>query len=128
MNLYKEEFMKQAIFAKWLLAITATHLFLGTIIFYLPLLQLLQQGWWNTVGPNNLETAIAFWFMLFGFPLLMLIYSMWGSSVLVSRGFLYFSLIGSILAGLAIPFSGIWTLTLLCTVALIMSNRKETLN
>jgi hypothetical protein len=66
--------------------------------------------------------------MLFGFPLLMLIYSMWGSSVLVSRGFLYFSLIGSILAGLAIPFSGIWTLTLLCTVALIMPNRKETLN
>jgi hypothetical protein len=59
---------------------------------------------------------------------LMLIYSMWGSSVLVSRGFLYFSLIGSILAGLAMPFSGIWTLTLLCTITLIMPNRKETLN
>jgi hypothetical protein len=120
--------MTQAIFSKWLLAITTTHLLLGTIIFYSPLLLLLQQGWWNTVGPKNLETAIAFWFILFAFPLLMLIHSMWGSSVLVSRGFLYFSLIGSILAGLAMPFSGIWTLTFLCTTALIMSNRRETLN
>lgn len=120
--------MKQAIFAKWLLAITATHLLLGAIIFSTPLLLLLQQGWWNTVGPNNLETATAFWFMLFGFPLLMLICSMWGSNSLVSRGFLYFSLIGSILVGLAIPFSGIWTLTLLCTIALIILKRKEVLN
>jgi len=117
--------MKQTIFAKWLLAITTIHLLLGAIIFSAPLLLLLQQGWWNTVGPSNLETAVAFWFMLFGFPLLMLIYSMWESNALVSRGFLYFSLISSILLGLAIPFSGIWTLTLLCTIALIMSNKKE---
>lgn len=116
--------MKQGMFAKWLLAITSIHLMLGAIIFYPALTSLLQQGWWNTVGPQNLETAVAFWFMLFGFPLLMLIISMWGSNTLVSRGLLYFSLIGSILIGLAIPFSGIWTLTLLCAVALIMSNRK----
>lgn len=115
--------MKQSIFAKWLLAIATTHLLLGAIIFYTPLMLLIEQGWWNTVGPNNLETAIAFWFMLFGFPLLMLIYSMWGSSLLVSRGFLYFCLIGSIFVGIAMPVSGIWTLTLLCSIGLIMTNR-----
>lgn len=115
--------MKQAIFAKWLLAITLTHLILGAMIFAKPLLILFQQGWWDTVGPENLQTAIAFWFMLFGFPLLMLIINMWNGEELVSRSFLNFSLAGSIVAGLAMPFTGIWTLTLLCVVALV-KNKK----
>jgi len=118
--------MKQAVFAKWLLAITLTHLVLGAMIFAQPLMELLQQGWWNTVGPENLQTAIAFWFMLFGFPLLMLINNMWNSEVLVSRSFLNFSLAGSIVAGLAMPFTGIWTLTLLCIFALIKNKKAVT--
>lgn len=120
--------MKQAIFAKWLLVITTTHLLLGAIIFSAPLLSLLQQGWWNTIGPNNLETALAFWFMLFSFPLFMLIYSMWGSKLRVFRGFLCFSLIGSVLIGVAIPFSGIWALTLLCLIGLITTSDKKLLS
>jgi len=111
--------MKQASFAKWLLAITLTHLTLGAMIFAKPLLSLLQQGWWDSVGPDNLSTAIAFWFMLFGFPLLMLIVNMWNNQSLTSKGFLLLSLTGSIIAGLAMPFSGIWTLTILCIVALV---------
>ncbi len=117
--------MKQAIFAKWLLVITLTHLALGTMILAQPLVELLQQGWWNSVGPKNLQTAIAFWFMLFGFPLLMLIVNMWNSNELVRKGFLRFTLVGSIVAGLAIPFSGIWTLTLLCVFALYMHEKVE---
>ncbi len=88
-------------------------------------MELLQQGWWNSVDPENLQTAIAFWFMLFGFPLLMLIVNMWNNNELVRKGFLRFSLGGSVVAGLAIPFSGIWALTLLCIFALYMLEKEE---
>lgn len=117
--------MKQKIFAKWLLAITTTHMVLGLIIFHPALLQLLQQGWWGTVGPENLETAIAFWFMFFGFPLCMLISCMWGSELKVKRPFLLVSLTGSIVAGLAIPASGIWALTILALVVLCRTQSED---
>jgi len=117
--------MKQSIFAKWLLAITCTHFLLGTLIFKQQLLSMIESGWWNTVGPDNIHVALAAWFMLFTFPLGLLIANMWSQQTPVKKKFLYMALFGSIIIGLTMPASGVWSLTLLSVVALLSQKQQQ---
>jgi hypothetical protein len=117
--------MKQSIFARWLLAIASTHLIFGLIIFYPAFIALIKAGWWNQIGPDNLLGAVAFWFVLFTWPLMMLVINMWSNPKLVDLKLLMLGLIGSLVGATANPVSGFWTLTILCLIALLMTKKQK---
>jgi hypothetical protein len=53
----------------WLMAVSMLHVVVGVWIFAEPLMQMIQDGWFNTVAPNPLapfyDREDAFWFLMF---------------------------------------------------------------
>ena len=80
--------MKQSQFARYLLAITLGHLTIGEQLFATYLAELPARGWINAAGPEFLEGAVAVWFLLFAWPLLLIVVQFWHSEALVSNSFL----------------------------------------
>lgn len=116
--------MKQSTFARWLLAIAGTHLIFALVIFYPDFMALIKAGWWDQVGPDNLQGALAFWFIIFTWPLMMTVINMWSNPNLVGYKLLMLGFIGSLIGATANPISGFWTLTLLCLVGILMERKK----
>jgi hypothetical protein len=52
----------------WLIAMSILHVVVGVWIFAEPLMQIIQNGWFNTVAPNPLapfyDREDAFWFLM----------------------------------------------------------------
>ena len=55
----------------WLMGVAALHTLFGIAVFRKPLLGILQRGVLNT-GNQDLGTAVAVWFLLFGFGMALL--------------------------------------------------------
>ncbi|WP_422380763.1 DUF6463 family protein [Marinicellulosiphila megalodicopiae] len=120
--------MKQKHFARFLLFITLGHLTVGVLLFGKQLLQIPKQGWVNVVGPNNLDVSVAVWFMLFAWPLLLIVIQFWNRDALVTKPFLLGCLTGSILGISLMPASGFWLLLVLAGVAIAKRNKNEVSN
>jgi hypothetical protein len=54
---------------RWLIAVAIVHTVFGVLVFYSPLQQIVQSGWWGGIAHDPMLSAVT-WFMLFGFPLL----------------------------------------------------------
>ncbi|MEJ2041932.1 MAG: DUF6463 family protein [Reinekea sp.] len=111
--------MTQARFARFLLAITLGHLIVGSLLFAPYLAQLPTRGWVNATGPDFMEGSVAIWFMLFAWPLLLLVVQFWRSNAPVSRPFLWLCVIGSLFGVSLMPASGFWLILVLGGVGLV---------
>lgn len=112
--------MTQQKYAHYLLAIACGHLIIGCVLFKDTLYQLIVKGWVNTIGPEFIEGAAAVWFMLFSWPLLMIVAAFWSEvDRQVNRTFLQTAIIGSLLGISLMPLSGFWLLLILSLVAFL---------
>ncbi|WP_169082398.1 DUF6463 family protein [Paenibacillus sp. PL91] len=88
------------------------HTAVGLFVFTKQLLPIAAEGVWNTVKEGQWERETAFWFMMFGFLLLLLGYLVnWllkkkGISPPAAFGWLL--LILSLIGSIAMPVSGFW--------------------
>ncbi len=117
--------MTQALFARYLLAIALGHLIVGAFLFAPYLAEIPARGWVNATGPDNMEGAVAIWFMLFTWPLLLIVVQFWRSESKVSRPFLWLCVVGSLFGISLMPASGFW-LMLILSGAGLARKRKQT--
>ncbi|MFQ3231603.1 DUF6463 family protein [Reinekea sp.] len=110
--------MTQHHYARVLLFISLGHLFVGVLLFYSVFIDIWQQGWINVVGPNFLLGSAAVWFMLFAWPLLLIVIQFWQQHVNLSRAFVIVATIGSIVGVSLMPASGFWLMLVLNVYAL----------
>lgn len=105
-------------YAQYLLFITLGHFIIGLLLFQAPLLNIIASGWVNVVGPNNLHEAAAAWFMLFSWPLLMLVIQFWNKQENVSLAIIKAGIIGAVIGVSLMPMSGFWLMLMLNLLAL----------
>ncbi len=105
--------MKQSLFARVLLLITLGHLVVGGLLFAPSLAELPARGWVNSIGPNFLEGSVAIWFMLFAWPLLLIVVQFWRNEEPVNSTFLLVCMLGSVFGISLMPASGFWLMLLL---------------
>ena len=116
--------MKQSLFARFLLFIALGHLTVGLILFAPYLAELPARGWVNSVGPNFMEGSVAIWFMLFAWPLLLIVVQFWRSEAQVNSTFLIVCLLGSLFGVSLMPVSGFWLMFALSGYALLISSKR----
>ncbi|RKF18724.1 hypothetical protein DBZ36_10005 [Alginatibacterium sediminis] len=119
--------MMQRTFSRYLLAITLGHISIGVVLFYPVFAEMINRGWINVAGPDYLMGAAAFWFMIFSWPLVMLIVQCWNNTNQISNAVLWTGLIGGIIGVSVVPVSGFWLTIVLFIVGLIL-NRKPSSN
>jgi hypothetical protein len=110
--------MTQKLYARYLLAIAVLHFVIGLLIFSPYLLDMINLGWVFSAGKDHLENAVASWFMLFTWPLVMVVSMLWQRETTVPNSFLVIGMIGSLLGVSIMPDSGFWFLVVLNAVAL----------
>jgi len=106
--------MKQKTFSRFLLFMVVCHSLIGLMLFWQYLIVLPQMGWINSVGPHFLEGAVAVWFMLFSWPLIMIVVLFWNSDALVSKSFSFVGIVGALVGVSLMPASGFWFMLILC--------------
>lgn len=104
-------------YAQWVLAIALTHFSLGVFIFWSELGEIARAGVLASVSPDNLNTAVAFWFLMFSLPLFTLSAALWPLQQPVSWPVLVISALCAGTGGLLMPASGFWTLLILALIA-----------
>jgi len=117
--------MKQSHFARLLLFIALGHLATGIALFAPYLAEIPSRGWVNSVGPNFLEGSLAVWFLLFSWPLLMLVIQFWNSADTVKKPLSWLCVTGSILGISLMPLSGFWLMLGLSGFALIKRSEAQ---
>ena len=118
--------MKQKIFARYLLFIALGHLTVGLLLFWPYLVELPKLGWINSTGMHNLEGAVTVWFLLFAWPLIMIVIGFWNQESRVKSSFLSCGIIGSLIGASLMPASGFWLLLALCLMGLIINFKTNT--
>ncbi|RXJ70445.1 hypothetical protein CS022_23180 [Veronia nyctiphanis] len=118
--------MKKSTFAYWLLAIATIHFLLGIVLFWPTLVSMFEQGIVATVGPDSIEHSVAFWFLMFAFPLWMFVAAFWQKQETVEPSVTIAALLLSAVGCVILPASGFWTLLILAVAALV-KNKPETL-
>lgn len=117
--------MKQKIFARFLLFIALGHISIGLMLFFPYLIELPKLGWVNSTGLHNLEGSVAVWFLLFAWPLIMIVIQFWNQEAHIKNSFLMSAILGSVLGVSLMPASGFWLLLVLCGIALGMNYKKQ---
>jgi len=117
--------MTQKIFARFLLFIALGHLFVGLMLFFPYLMELPKLGWINSTGLHNLEGSVSVWFLLFTWPLIMIVIQFWNQEMIIKNSFLICGFIGSLIGISLMPASGFWLLLVLCGIALGMNYKNK---
>ncbi len=118
--------MRKSVFAKWLLFIIFAHIGIGMTIFYPTLLEILELGWFNVIGPDFLMGSVVFWFLIFSWPLLLIVVDFYKKeSETISTSFGLTCVIGGLMAASLMPLSGFWTLVALGGVSLGCSFKSQ---
>jgi uncharacterized membrane protein HdeD (DUF308 family) len=99
----------------WLIAVSMLHVLVGVWVFAEPLMQIVQDGWFNTVAPNPLapfyDREDAFWFLMLT-PFLVSIGQLcfWShANNVVLPQFLGWMLLLTAIVGVSLePISGCW--------------------
>jgi hypothetical protein len=117
--------MKQHTYAKWLLAIACGHLLVGALLLGQGWWEIIQAGWVNVAGPNNLNAAVTVWFFMFSFPLMMVVASLWNGNEQTPAATLWLGIFGSVLGISLMPLSGFWFWLILCVIALVQSKNSS---
>ena len=105
-------------YAQWLLAIALTHFSLGVLFFWSELGEIARAGVFASLSPDNLNTAVAFWFLMFSLPLLTVSAALWHNQQAVGQPVIVMSLVSAGIGCVLMPASGFWTLLVLALVAL----------
>ena len=114
--------MTQQQFARFLLFIALGHMMIGVMLFHTVFIDVWQQGWVNVIGPDFLLGSAAAWFMLFAWPLLLIVIQFWNQPRMVNRTFVLAGIIGSIVGVSLMPLSGFWLMLVLNIYALAKRN------
>jgi hypothetical protein len=99
--------MNPKLSGRLLIATGVIHNIVGVLIGYPYLLEMWQAGLWNSVDPHLGRIAI-FWFLLFGFLLMMVGQVLATSTRPVPKAFGWSLLAVSTLSALMMPVSGLW--------------------
>lgn len=110
--------MTQKLYARYLLAIAVIHFVVGLLLFRPYLLNMINLGWVFSAGKDNLENAVASWFLLFTWPLVMVVAILWKSEIKVPNSFFIIGALGSLLGISIMPDSGFWFFAILNAVGL----------
>jgi hypothetical protein len=99
--------MNPKLSGRLLVATGVLHNIVGVLIGYPYMLEMWQAGLWNSVDPHMSRVAI-FWFLLFGFLLMMVGQVIAGYVRPVPKAFGWSLLAMSTLGALMMPISGFW--------------------